>query len=89
MPGVPGRRREESGRKSREGTTDVGETGLDSCDVKVCVYLLQPPSKRVGFRPTEYQNITQSNEQSQSALTSLKHSRYSRLLLQPIQTSCL
>jgi hypothetical protein len=29
-----GRRREESGRKSREGTTDVGETGLDSCDVK-------------------------------------------------------
>jgi hypothetical protein len=30
-----GRRREESGRKSREGTTDVGETGLYySCDVK-------------------------------------------------------
>jgi hypothetical protein len=29
-----GRRREESGRKSREGTTEVGETGLDSCNVK-------------------------------------------------------
>jgi hypothetical protein len=30
-----GSRREESGRKSREGTTNVGETGLDSsCDVK-------------------------------------------------------
>jgi hypothetical protein len=30
-----GHRREESGRrKSREGTTEVGETGLDSCNVK-------------------------------------------------------
>jgi hypothetical protein len=29
-----GRRREESGRKSREGTTEVGESGLDSCNVK-------------------------------------------------------
>jgi hypothetical protein len=28
------RRREESGRKSREGTTEVGETGLDICNVK-------------------------------------------------------
>jgi hypothetical protein len=30
-----GRRREESRRReSREGTTEVGETGLDSCNVK-------------------------------------------------------
>jgi hypothetical protein len=29
-----GRRREESGRKSREGTTEVGETGLYSHNVK-------------------------------------------------------
>jgi hypothetical protein len=29
-----GRRREESGRKSREDTTEVGETGLHSRNVK-------------------------------------------------------
>jgi hypothetical protein len=29
-----GRRREESGRKSREGTTEVGETGLYSRNMK-------------------------------------------------------
>jgi hypothetical protein len=29
-----GRRREESGRESREGTTEVGGMGLESCNVK-------------------------------------------------------